>query len=194
MILSQAYLRSIAQKNNFRTDSAQSKILNENKAIRSAQTHYDLFVSHSYLDKVLVVTLVNLFNKAGYSVYVDWIVDSQLDRNSVNRKTASIIRQRMNRAKGLAYIATSNTTNSRWCPWELGYVDGKKGGMCTILPILKEPSSIFKGQEYLGLYPYLVYEKESESNRFNFWVEESSEVYIILSEWLNGSKPMRHNL
>lgn len=43
----------------------------------------------------------------------------------------------MNNCTGLSYIAISNIVNSKWCPWELGYADGKKN-KAAILPITKE--------------------------------------------------------
>jgi len=48
-------------------------------------------LSHSSLDKIKVLALVDLFNKAGFSVYVDWIEDTQLDRNNVTVDTAKTL-------------------------------------------------------------------------------------------------------
>lgn len=83
-----------------------------------------MFISHSFLDKKLILTLIDLFNNAGYSVYVDWINDKTLDRNNVSPKTAKVIKNRISDCKGLSYIATGNIINSKWCPWELGLADG----------------------------------------------------------------------
>ena len=46
---------------------------------------------------------------------------------------------------------------SKWCPWELGLFDGISNGKCCILPVIKEKKDFYKGQEYLGMYPYLSY-------------------------------------
>lgn len=113
-------------------------------------------MSHSYLDKIQVLALVKLFNTHHFSVYVDWIEDEQLDRNNVNEKTADLLRNRMKQSKCLSYLTTKNITDSKWCPWELGYFDGLKQSKCCTLPIM-EYCSNFNGQEYLGLYPYLEY-------------------------------------
>ncbi len=78
------------------------------------------------MDKVQVLALVKLFNKHHFSVYVDWIEDKQLDRKDVNVKTANLLRERMKQSKCLSYLTTKNITNSKWCPWELGYFDGLK--------------------------------------------------------------------
>ncbi len=117
------------------------------------------------MDKKLILTLIDLFNNAGYSVYVDWINDKTLDRNNVSPKTAKVIKNRISDCKGLSYIATGNIINSKWCPWELGLADGMLNGRSCILPVMEETGT-FKGLEYLGLYPYIEYEKIRGKNTY----------------------------
>ena len=69
---------------------------------------YDLFISHSFSDKELVVGLRYLFNKAGYNVYIDWVDDRNLDRKNVTKATADVIKNRIKNSKALAYISTVN--------------------------------------------------------------------------------------
>lgn len=59
---------------------------------------------------------MDLFNIAGYSVYVDWINDKSLDRNNVSSETANVIKNRISNCKGLPYIATRNIINLKWRP------------------------------------------------------------------------------
>lgn len=95
----------------------------------------------------------------------------------------------MNSSKGLAYISTTNIVSSRWCPWELGYFDGKKNNRCCILPIMAPGE--FNGQEYLGLYPYLRYDHLENTVKNDFLVyNQISNMHITLHEWLNGKKLM----
>lgn len=198
MILSKSHLLREAERRNISEyGTKKDQIIYENAEMHtrydSVQKRkiYDVFLSHSSLDKKLVLTLVNLFNEAGYSVYVDWIEDTQLDRNNVNKNTAQVLRNRMNGSKGLSYVATGNAVNSKWCPWELGYFDGKKNGRCCILPIME--SQIFQGQEYLGLYPYMQYAQVSGEDRNEFWIyNQGTDEYVILRSWLDGSEPYRH--
>lgn len=194
MILNKPYLYSLAENEKLNFTNTQRSILNENAQIFESKKIYDIFLSHSYLDKELVYALVRLFNKAQYSVYVDWMFDTELDRSSVNKRTSEVLRARMDSSKGLAYVATNNTAQSKWCPWELGYEDGKTKGRCAILPILDYGSTSFKGQEYLGLYPYIEYEKRSDNQNYDFWVYDNEDTsrYIILSSWLNGNNPQSH--
>ena len=157
----------------------------------SSQPHrFDIFLSHSYLDKKLVYSLVDMFNDAGYSVYVDWMIDAELDRTQVNKLTSETLRKRMKECCSLAYVATSNIAKSKWCPWELGFVDGNKNGRCAILPILKQETT-FKGQEYLGLYPYIDYCKINSTKKYEFWVNdpEVPRKYVKLRDWLDGKDP-----
>ena len=200
MILSKSYLTQQANNRNISEyGNKRQQIINENfelahrfdSTLNKRVKEYDIFLSHSSLDKRLVLTLVELFNDAGYSVYVDWIEDTQLDRSNVNKDTANVLRNRMNTSKGLAYVATSNATNSKWCPWELGYFDGKKGSRCCILPIMD--NTTFRGQEYLGLYPYIEYEKYANKNEYDFWVyNQGTNEYVILRSWLSGNEPYIH--
>lgn len=200
MILSKSFLMQQAEKRNISEyGTKKNQILFENVELSTRYDsvnnmkvrEYDIFLSHSSLDKKLVLTLVDLFNEAGYSVYVDWIEDTQLDRSKVNKNTAQVLRNRMNSSKRLAYVATTNATNSKWCPWELGYFDGKKNSRCCILPIME--SQNFHGQEYLGLYPYLEYAEYSNKNQYEFWVDnQENDEFATLREWLNGKEPYKH--
>lgn len=194
MILTQNFLKNEANKRSIFTES-KTRVLNRNDSIYSMKRGYDLFISHSYLDKELILTLVEMFNQLNYSVYVDWINDSLLDRFYVTAKTAKVIKNRINESKGLAYIATSNITNSKWCPWELGVGDGLLKGRACILPVLEDNSSRFKGQEYLGIYPYIEYAKVVDLNEYQFWVvdPDDSSKYNSLENWLKGNQLISHN-
>ncbi len=153
---------------------------------------YDLFISHSFMDKQLVEALYRKFEEAGYKVYIDWKEEKLQDRENVSSETARILRERMNRCSGLSYIATGNIVNTKWCPRELGYADGKKN-RAAILPILNEESNEYEGMEYLGLYPYIDYVKD-QNGKFDFWVNDSQikNKYITLRKWLNGEKLIEH--
>lgn len=189
MLINENMLREMVYIEHSQFEKRETKILNENRRIYNRRDKYDLFLSHSYLDKDLVYSLVELFNKSGYSVYVDWMIDTQLDRTKVNASTANQLRSRMQRCNGLAYVSTTNIVQSKWCPWELGYVDGNKNGRCAILPIVKTSGESFMGQEYLGLYPYIDYEIDRANKKHEFWVNDpdDSQRYIKLSAWLASS-------
>lgn len=192
MIITKSFLMNQAEERGI-YEFSQKSILDENKQITEIKNiptgmKYDLFLSHSSLDKKLVLTLVQLFNNAGYSVYVDWINDKQLDRRAVTSSTANTLKLRLQESNGLSYVATQNTISSKWCPWELGLADGMKNGRACILPILDNSQANYQGLEYLGIYPHLEYAKEAVSGKDNFWVYDNynSKKYVVLSLWLKG--------
>ena len=118
---------------------------------RSAN-QFDIFLSHAYQDKLVVAGLYALLTRAGYTVYVDWIHDSNLSRISVTPRTADVLRKRMLQSDSLMYATIKQDTNSKWMPWEAGFFDGYDGHVA-ILPVLKDQTK-FRGREYLGLYPH----------------------------------------
>ena len=195
MILTHDFLRNSLQHGIFESyGSNQQQVIYKNNDIFRKHNQFDIFLSHSSLDREEVINLVGLFNNCGYSVYVDWMYDAQLDRSNVTEETAEALRTRMLQSTGLAYLATGNSANSKWCPWELGYFDGKsQTSRCCILPVLSNSATSYNGQEYLGLYPYLTYSKYTKKDAYDFWVhEQNSSKYIVLSSWLKGEKPYNH--
>lgn len=186
MILTESVIRNAAREAEHRGIP-----INESVMHFDAMQSYDLFISHSFGDKELVKGLYLLFEKAGYYVYIDWIADKNLNRKSVTTDTANLIKERIRASMGTAYVSTENSTSSKWCPWELGVSDGLKGKVC-ILPVM---DSSFKGQEYLGLYPYLEYARSNGRDKYEFWVydQEDNRKYIILRDWLRGKKPYFHD-
>lgn len=194
MILTTGFLDNQANSRGiYATDSAQRRVLYENETILKKSNKYDIFLSHRYMDGKRVITLVNMFNDAGYSVYVDWLEDPELDRNNVTVYTAALLKLRLLSSKGLTFLATDNSSYSKWCPWELGYMDGKNG-RCCILPVLDYNATAFKGVEYLGLYPYIEYDTQRGTGKFDFWVYDQNDntKYVRLDFWLNGVNPTKH--
>lgn len=130
-----------------------STILNEDMVTASAIARFDIFLSHSIKDGDIVLGAKKLLERAGYSVYVDWLVDPSLDRNNVNAGTTDKLRARMRQSDMLVFLYSQFSQASRWMPWELGYFDGHNGNVA-VLPILPDSGSLdFSKEEYLQLYP-----------------------------------------
>lgn len=187
-------LRSKADERTRYVNKSASLLLSESVKAQSQSpsSGYDIFLSHSFQDaKVIYGLKLKLEQDFGHSVYVDWLEDPLLDRSRVTPGTAEIIRARMARCKCLLYAATDNSTQSKWMPWECGYFDGKFG-RSAILPITEYSSSDFKGQEYLGIYPYVTADPKRDSTKRVLWVQKSPNVYCPLTSWLNGSQPVPH--
>ena len=108
----------------------------------------------------------------------------------MTKETAKTLRRRMDCCKCLFYSTTESSADSKWMPWECGYMDGKKS-KAAILPLTDTGLSTFSGQEYLGVYPYI--EEDKDTNRDKcLWIHEDSKTYCALDAWLTGSQPKRH--
>lgn len=116
-------------------------------------TAFDVFLSHSSLDIESIAGIKLYLEEEGLSVYVDSVVDPQLDRERVTADTAALLKQRMDRSRFLLYATSEASSQSRWMPWELGYFDGSKPGKVGILALVHRQGEQFAGQEYLSLYP-----------------------------------------
>lgn len=171
------------------------RLITEDRRLFSARDKsnlkFDIFLSHSFLDKEEVYGLYLELKSMGYSVYVDWIVDSDLDRTNITKQTAELIRGRMNNSKSLILAVSVNAAMSKWMPWELGYVDGKTG-RCAIAPVAKDNYNhySFNRIEYLKLYPYL--DRSNDTlGKMRLWIREEINTYIVLESWLEGSNPRK---
>ncbi|MEN7538699.1 toll/interleukin-1 receptor domain-containing protein [Aurantiacibacter flavus] len=116
---------------------------------------FDIFLSHSALDKELVLGTKALIEDRNLSVYVDWIEDAALDRSAVDRDRADHLRERMRQCDTLFYVHTANAALSPWCPWELGYFDALRAPdrQVFVLPIVEDEQ--YAGREYLSLYDFV---------------------------------------
>lgn len=174
-----------------RMQKTASMVLNEAVRAQTTTKAYDVFLSHAFKDAELILGLKVKLEGYGHSVYVDWIDDPQLDRSAVTSSTASRLRERMDCCQSLFYSTTESSSKSKWMPWECGYVDGKRG-RSAILPLTDTGVSVFKGQEYLGIYPYITEAPIKGYTKKILWVHESSDVYCKFTEWLAGKKPYKH--
>jgi hypothetical protein len=89
------------------------------------QKDYDIFLSHSSLDRQDVIDFSKILNKNGLHIYVDWINDLHfLKRDLLGSDTIEVLLDRLNKSKVLIYYHTQNSSNSYWTPWEIGYFMG----------------------------------------------------------------------
>jgi hypothetical protein len=107
------------------------------------------FLSHSHRDKELALNVETYLNNEGIQVYIDWRDESMPDKPT--RETAQKIKDRIIATDVFLFLATANSMASRWCPWELGYADGKKI-IDQVVVIPTESGGTTYGNEYLDLY------------------------------------------
>lgn len=107
------------------------------------------FLCHSHHDADLAKGLVQLLSDAGWLVYIDW-QDAEMP-DTPNQETAQRIKQKIISLEYFLFLATPKSMASRWCPWEIGYADGKKQ-LDRILIVPTEDGAQTHGNEYLQLY------------------------------------------
>jgi hypothetical protein len=165
--------------------AAISLLRNSAKQKISSRERFDIFLSHCFVDASLVLSLSNYLQSFGFSVFVDWIESPQLDRTVVSKKTASHLRRVMKRSHALLFAISDNSAVSKWMPWELGYFDGM-GGKIAIIPVTERvsESNLYSGQEYLGLYPYVMAE-QYQSRRKRLWVSQGSSRFLAFEAWMD---------
>lgn len=108
------------------------------------------FLCHSHHDAQLVRGIITLLDETGWRVYVDWADESMPE--TPTRETAMIIKRKIVELNYFLFLATPNSMSSKWCPWEIGFADGKKDiNTIMIIPTL-DSSGRWHGSEYLQLY------------------------------------------
>ena len=94
--------------------------------------------------------LQTLLRDTGMDLYIDWQDANMPDQPT--RETAERLQRRIVTSNWFIFLATANSMTSRWCPWELGYADGKKPtDYITIVQTL-DSAGQYHGNEYLHLY------------------------------------------
>lgn len=173
MLFNESALRSRAATRVALSAKHENQFLRESRDTSS--TSFDVFLSHSIMDAQLVLGAKFELEAQGLTVYIDWISDPLLDRNKVSVATADQLRRRMRQCKMLVYVHSENAAISKWCPWELGYFDGFRGGNVFIMPVVASAQHTFSGQEYLGLYPYL----EPAAASGKIWIEKAGSASYL---------------
>lgn len=110
------------------------------------------FLCHSHKDEQLAQGLARLLWERGWQVYIDWL-DTSMPATP-DRTTASRIQEKILETDFFLFLATSNSMASRWCPWELGFADGKKS-LDSILIVPTSEGTSIHGNEYLSLYRHI---------------------------------------
>ena len=115
------------------------------------------FLSHSHKDAPLALGLQQLLKDQGWSVYIDWQDQTMPDKPDAG--TAFNIKVAIIRADWFLFLATQNSMASRWCPWEVGFADGKKTNERIAIVPTQDRQGHFYGNEYLNLYKKIDYTK-----------------------------------
>lgn len=190
-LLTLSEVRAAGQSYSAKFRKSSASVLQDDEASFSEKSHYQIFLSHSFTDADSVVGLKAIIESLGHSVYVDWMADPQLDRSKVSPATAEQLRNRMRSCGSLFFVVSDNSPTSKWMPWELGYFDALRKKVA-ILPLVVQPGRMdFKGQEYLGLYPYVT--RQLSTNKVDMlWIRWDIFTYVSFNSWLQGEEPFKH--
>ena len=134
------------------------------------------FLCHSHSDRSLVEGFVKYVRQKGRNVYIDWM-DTTLPPTP-SRATASRIKSKIVSCDLFIFLATHNSMNSRWCPWEIGYADGVKKLETILIVPTESDNGTYYGNEYLQLYRKL---DVSSNDRFAFWEPGASHGTVATS-------------
>lgn len=122
------------------------------QAERSA---YDIFLSQTMRDEELVFGIYSILTEdLGLHVFCDWIESPSSDRSDVTPEDAAYIRAKMVASDALILIDSDKAVQSSWMCWEIGWFDGAKGKI-SILPIVSSARDVYRGRQFLGLYPII---------------------------------------
>ena len=138
------------------------------------------FLCHSHKDSALAPGLVKMLTDNGWKVYVDWADPSMPETPS--RITADRIKSKIVESYWFLFLATANSMSSRWCPWEIGYADGRKPIDRLLIIPTTDMAGISHGSEYLELYRKV---DLSEDGSLAVWTPGSS--YSVRVRFLTQS-------
>ena len=113
------------------------------------------FLSYSSKDFELAEKLQGVLLNHGINVYIDRQDDSLPETPS--HETARQLIDRIKEYDEFYFLCTSNSTESRWCPWEIGIATGIPKRVVVIPTKEDKRSEWLDGCEYLGLYHSLDY-------------------------------------
>lgn len=143
------------------------------------------FLSHSSKDQDLVVGAVRLLTGHGATVYIDK-KDPALPPYT-SKDTATGLKQRIQQSRKFVLLASNNSKDSRWVPWELGIADQAKGlSRVAVLPAVDSQTDItWSSWEYLGLYDRIVWgDLKGELKRVWMVLDQRKNTATELSQWL----------
>jgi hypothetical protein len=146
------------------------------KSLREARAQEErtAFLCHSSKDNDLARGLVRLLQDGGWRVYVDY-EDTALPLMP-DRETARRIRDAIRLANFFLFLASPNSVQSRWCPWEIGFADGCKNEEKIWVAQTKESNGRVYGNEYLDLYRNL---DISDEGTLGVWEPGKSEGLVV---------------
>jgi hypothetical protein len=171
----------------FAADMLQEQRVNLRKSAESRSPLNATFLSHSSKDDDLVDGTIRILTNHGAFVYIDK-VDPTMPPYT-NSETAAKLKTRVRQAKKFVLLASENSKDSKWVPWELGIADGYKDiKNIALFPAIEDNgTSTWTSWEYLGLYQRIVWGSIKGYDKTGWMVwDESDNTATWLSQWLSN--------
>lgn len=128
------------------------------------------FLCHSHKDEHLALGLQILMAENGWDLYIDW-QDNEMPETP-DKRTAEKIKNRISSLNIFLFLATENSTSSRWCPWEIGYADSVKGYDHLFIIPTEDDYGRWHGNEYLQLYKKITEASDKTTGKKGYAVFE----------------------
>lgn len=159
--------------------------LRKSASTRSAEN--STFLSHSSKDDELVDGAIKVLSNHGAQVYIDK-VDPAMPPYT-NAQTAATLKLRVRQSKKFVLLASENSKESKWVPWELGVADGYKAiENIALFPAVEERNkTTWTSWEYLGLYRRILWGTINGYDKPGWKVvDEATSTASWLRDWLNS--------
>lgn len=172
-------LRAFASEKSFQDRTA------VRKRAETASVSISSFLSHSSKDDDLLVGAILVLEGHGSSVYIDE-KDPEMPPYT-SEETAALLKSRIRQCKKFVMLASDNSKNSKWVPWELGIADGAKGlNSVALFPASNHSwEQSWAEWEYLGLYQKIVWGRlTGEENSLWLVWNSKANTAVPLSKWL----------
>jgi hypothetical protein len=183
-------MRSFATRAQLRSWGAELSLQERASVRKSASqgiSERATFLSHSSKDQDLVVGASRILNNHGAIVYTDE-KDPSLPPYT-NKDTASLLKKRIQQAGKFVLLASDNSKESKWVPWELGNADGYKAiSKIALFPAVDEgKSNAWTQWEYMGLYSKIIW-SDLQGQPKPLWIvlDETANTGVPLNRWLSS--------
>lgn len=141
-----------------------------------------IFLSYRRKDSQYVKPIVEILKNLGAKIYIDYLDESLPE--IPNSETAAILRSRIQKSNKFILMATPNSSESKWIPWELGLGDGFVSyNNVAIMPITSY-SAQWEEQEYYSIYSYVKKSFSKDRLKYDFAIYYPNGTVEWLSDWI----------
>lgn len=177
-------IRSRAKLNAFSGKTVETAI--EEFAASSNAGVFDIYLSIPQIEPELILGTALTLQDFGYSICIDTQQVNRAEKFSISREEEKRRRTIMDRCKSMVHLTSTAKSQCAWLPWECGYFQGRQSRV-TIFPITPTNAEIFRGDDFLGLFPFLV-KYQTQHQQSLLAVKFGVKIYCTFDNWLKGGE------